>query len=243
MTAQVAAVAAEGIAHQQEAVSPSSCCCSSPASSSPSGHSIELTVWSEGREKVVEVPTVSLHGQEIDRFVLWAGAFLQETYRELYLTQKDLPKGIYVSRYFLGSPGDYYNLKAKTWILEVNGHPTTNLDEFLQAVAGLTDEEFVRVHLVDGRGKVRVLTMKPDLHYWPTVEFRQDSLGSLDWSLRQLTQKNLLDRVEEEEMAKERQKEWHQFHKSSPVVNLDKEVISSGRREKHELAEEPHHSL
>ena len=40
---------------------------------------------------------------------------------------------------------------------------------------GLEHGEFVRVRTVHLNGKPRVLTLKQDLHYWPTWELRFDA--------------------------------------------------------------------
>ncbi|RLM78256.1 hypothetical protein C2845_PM12G25060 [Panicum miliaceum] len=78
--------------------------------------------------------------------------------------------GVYVARWCHGSPVHRYGLYALQWIIEINGQPTTDLETFIQVVKGLEDGEFVRVRTVHLNGKPRVLTLKQDLHYWPTWE-------------------------------------------------------------------------
>ncbi|KVH92392.1 PDZ domain-containing protein [Cynara cardunculus var. scolymus] len=73
-----------------------------------------------------------------------------------------------------GSPVHRYGLYALQWIVEVNGKPTPDLDAFVNVTKEINDGEFVRVKTVHLNGKPRVLTLKQDLHYWPTWELRFD---------------------------------------------------------------------
>jgi len=67
-----------------------------------------------------------------------------------------------------------YGLYALQWIVEVNGKPTPNLQDFVDVTQELKHGAFVRVKTVHLNGKPRVLTVKQDLHYWPTWELRLD---------------------------------------------------------------------
>ncbi|PHT96460.1 hypothetical protein BC332_34614 [Capsicum chinense] len=73
-----------------------------------------------------------------------------------------------------GSPVHRYGLYALQWIVEVNGKPTPSLDAFVDVTKTIEHGEFVRVRTVHLNGKPRVLTLKQDLHYWPTWELRFD---------------------------------------------------------------------
>ncbi|KAM0048366.1 putative PDZ superfamily protein [Helianthus debilis subsp. tardiflorus] len=77
-----------------------------------------------------------------------------------------------VSRFV--SPVHKYGLYCQQWIVEVNGKPTLDLDAFVNATKEIEHGEFVRVRTVQLNGKPRVLTLKQDLHYWPTRELRFD---------------------------------------------------------------------
>ncbi|MFS7955760.1 hypothetical protein Hanom_Chr07g00646371 [Helianthus anomalus] len=61
-----------------------------------------------------------------------------------------------------------------SWESEVNGKPTPDLEAFVNVTKEIENGEFVRIKTVHLNGKPRVLTLKQDLHYWPTWELRFD---------------------------------------------------------------------
>ncbi len=69
---------------------------------------------------------------------------------------------------------------------QVNGAPTRTLDELLAVVRALPAGAPVRVMVQEIRGKEQMVTLRPDDHYWPTVEVRRLEDGSWaapeDWS-------------------------------------------------------------
>ena len=78
--------------------------------------------------------------------------------------------GVYVSRWYHGSPAHRYSLYALNWIASINGVATPDVDTFLAAVSSLPHRAPVRVGLVHVETtKPKVLTLKQDLVYWPTV--------------------------------------------------------------------------
>ncbi len=56
---------------------------------------------------------------------------------------------------------------------QVNGAPTKNLDELLAVVRDLPPGAPVRVMVQEIRGKQQMVTIRPDPHYWPTVECKR----------------------------------------------------------------------
>jgi S1-C subfamily serine protease len=108
---------------------------------------------------------------------LWAGAILQEPFREI-AAQRGLPReGVYVARYWFGSPANRYGLRATRRVLAVDGTRTPDLDAFAAAIAGVPDRGSVRLRTVDLDGRVDVMTLKTDLEYWPTSELRRGQAG------------------------------------------------------------------
>jgi len=131
--------------------------------------SLRVRVLRDGREQELDVATTPLSGRGSERAVLWAGALLQRPHRAL-ATQRYLePSGVYVARYWFGSPANRYGLRATQRILAVDGVPTPDLDAFLAAVAGRPDRGAVRLRTEDLAGKASVLTLQLDLAYWPTA--------------------------------------------------------------------------
>jgi hypothetical protein len=146
---------------------------------------VQLKVLREGTELELTVPTEPLMGGGTDRGVLWAGTLLQEPPLALARDHSLLREGVYISRYWYGSPANRYGLRATSRIVEVNGTATPDLDRFLAAVAKTKDRGSVRLKVLDLEGRVRVKTLKLDLEYWPTWELRRSADG---WQRRQISE-------------------------------------------------------
>jgi S1-C subfamily serine protease len=138
---------------------------------------VSLRVLRDGEEIEVDVPTVRLPGTGTERAVLWAGALIQEPHWALPMQWGLGTQGVYVSRYWYGSPANRYGLRATRRILAVDGNPTPDLDRFLSAVADKPDRGPVRIKTVSLDGKVEVITLKLDLEYWPTSMLEQGGEG------------------------------------------------------------------
>jgi len=134
------------------------------------GERVALRILRDGKEADVVVPTAPLDGVGTDRALIWAGTLLQRPPRAV-ARQQQLPReGVYVARYWFGSPADRYGLEATLRILEVDGTPTPDLGAFLAAVQGKPDRGSVRLEVADLEGRVSVVTLELDLGYWPTYE-------------------------------------------------------------------------
>jgi S1-C subfamily serine protease len=145
---------------------------------------VELQVLREGEELQLTVPTEFLPGEGTDRGVLWAGTLLQKPPPALARDHALPREGVYISRYWFGSPANRYGLRATSRIVEVNGMPTPDLDRFLGAVADTRDRGSVRLKVLDLEGRVRVKTLKLDLEYWPTWELFRGRTG---WERRRIS--------------------------------------------------------
>ncbi|KAG0612336.1 hypothetical protein M758_6G019400 [Ceratodon purpureus] len=142
---------------------------------------LDVTLFRQGREINIEVGIDDRDGFGTTRMVNWAGCVLQEPHAAVralgFLPQQG--HGVYVARWCHGSPVHRYGLYALQWIVEVNGKPTPNLQDFVDVTQGLEHGAFVRVKTVHLNGKPRVLTVKQDLHYWPTWELRLDPTSAM----------------------------------------------------------------
>ena len=63
----------------------------------------------------------------------------------------------------------------------MNGVPTPTLDAFVAATRPVEDGAFARLELVSLTGRPKVVSVKMDLHYWPTWELRRREDGSDEW--------------------------------------------------------------
>lgn len=73
-----------------------------------------------------------------------------------------------------GSPAQRYGLPTNVLIVAVDGRPISGLGDFLQAVAKRADREEVLLHLRTASGARRALSLRLDMHYWPTWLLRAE---------------------------------------------------------------------
>ncbi|XP_042501521.1 protease Do-like 7 [Macadamia integrifolia] len=137
---------------------------------------LNMTIFRQGREIELVVGTDIRDGNGTTRMVNWCGCIIQDPHSAVralgFLPEEG--HGVYVARWCHGSPVHRYGLYALQWIVEVNGKLTPDLEAFVDVVKGLEHGEFVRIRTVHLNGKPRVLTLKQDLHYWPTWELSFD---------------------------------------------------------------------
>ncbi|KAB1211283.1 Protease Do-like 7 [Morella rubra] len=137
---------------------------------------LNLTIFRQGHEIEILVGTDVRDGNGTTRVINWCGCIVQDPHPAVralgFLPEEG--HGVYVVRWCHGSPVHRYGLHALQWIVEVNGKPTPDLDALVNVTKELEHGEFVRVRTVYLNGKPRVLTLKQDLHYWPTWELRFD---------------------------------------------------------------------
>jgi S1-C subfamily serine protease len=145
---------------------------------------VKVTVWRDGAEKELQLRTVALDGQDIDRVLIWAGATLQAPHRAMAAQRGIAPFGVFVSFFFYGSPATHYGLYAGRRITEVDGQPTADLDAFIKAVSGKPDRASLRLKTVSWNGQTDVITLKLDKHYWPAYELERQKDGG--WTRRAL---------------------------------------------------------
>jgi S1-C subfamily serine protease len=138
---------------------------------------VTATIWRDGEAKEIEIETVPLHGNDIDRAVSWAGTLLQDPHRALAAQRGIEPAGVYIAYFSYGSPATRYGLWAGRRIVQVNGVDTPDLQSFIEAVAGQEDRAAVRLKTVTWNGAVEVITLKLDNQYWPAYEIRRTDDG------------------------------------------------------------------
>ncbi|KAL8123930.1 hypothetical protein AgCh_011801 [Apium graveolens] len=137
---------------------------------------LKLTIFRQGSEIELLVGTDVRDGTGTTRVINWCGCIVHEPHSAVralgFLPEEG--HGVYITRWCHGSPVHRYGLFALQWIVEVNGKPTPDLDSFVDVTKELEHGVFVRVKTIHLNGKPRVLTLKQDLHYWPTWELRFD---------------------------------------------------------------------
>jgi S1-C subfamily serine protease len=138
---------------------------------------VAVVVLRAGEEVALELETTPLDGGGTEHFALFAGAVLQEPHRAIVVQKGIASQGVYVAWLWYGSPANRYQMRATRRILAVDGLLVPDLDAFLAAVRNREDRSVVRLHMLDLEGTPEVVTLKLDLEYWPTREFRRGADG------------------------------------------------------------------
>lgn len=138
---------------------------------------VRLTIWRDSRAEELEIETVALDGQGIDRAVSWAGALLQDPHRDMAAQRGIEPYGVYVAFFNYGSPATRYGLWAGRRIVAVDDVATPDLESFVQIVAGKQDQASLRLKTINWNGAVEIITLKLDNQYWPAYEIRRTEQG------------------------------------------------------------------
>ena len=102
---------------------------------------------------------------------------LQEPHRAIAVQKGIASQGVYVAWLWYGSPANRYRTRATRRFVAVEGVLVPDLDAFLAAVRNREDRSVVRLHMLDLEGTPEVVTLKLDLEYWPTREFRRGADG------------------------------------------------------------------
>ena len=109
---------------------------------------VAVEVLRDGNVVRLDVATVVLSGAGVRRVVMWAGALLQEPYRDMAAQRGVDPTGVYVSYFAFGSPASRYGLYAGRRITQVDGVAIADLDQFLEVVSTRGNREAVRLTTV-----------------------------------------------------------------------------------------------
>jgi len=138
---------------------------------------VAVTIWRNGEVQEIDLQTVALDGQGIDRAISWAGALIQNPHRAMAAQRGVSTDGVYIAYFSYGSPSTRYGLWAGRRVVEVNETPTPNLQAFVDAVKDIGHRESVRLKTMSWNGTADVITLKLDTQYWPAYEIRRTDDG------------------------------------------------------------------
>ncbi|KAI8355477.1 trypsin-like cysteine/serine peptidase domain-containing protein [Mortierella sp. GBAus27b] len=142
---------------------------------------LEMVVLRKKTEIKVTVPTEEVDGNGTSRLVIWAGAMMHEPHKAVLQQSKTLPSRVYVSARSKGSPSYMYGMVPTMWITHINGTPTPDLDALLKVVRLCPDNTYVRVKTMSFDMIPTVLSVKTNMHYWPTAEMVRDENEESGW--------------------------------------------------------------
>lgn len=97
---------------------------------------LKIIILRDGKEIEITVPRIIISGAPKVDIIHWAGAILQNPHRMLSFHVKHIPKGLYISLMFNGSPAQRDQMSACWFVTEVDGHAVEDIDSFLRVVEG-----------------------------------------------------------------------------------------------------------
>lgn len=132
---------------------------------------ITLTVLRHRRVKTLTMHTASVDSATLNRVLIWGGAVLQRPPRTLAAQRHQPRDGVWVAYFNYGSPASRYGLSPGLRIIAVNDLSTPSLDTFLAATRLATKKHAtLRLKTVNPNGRVGLVAMQLEPHYWPTYE-------------------------------------------------------------------------
>lgn len=126
---------------------------------------VPATIVRAGKEKNVEIPTISIENLETNRAVLFQGAILHKPHFGVRQALSKLPSEIYVSGVEQGSPAGLYEMHPVTFITHLNDIETLDLDAFLRAAEEVPDNTFFRIRMMTRDMVPVMVTMKKCDYY------------------------------------------------------------------------------
>ncbi|KAL7753110.1 hypothetical protein RI367_001562 [Sorochytrium milnesiophthora] len=141
---------------------------------------LELVIVRAKKVKRVTVQTSPMDTSGTRRFVVWAGALIQEPHKAVRQQSKRIHSGCYISGRSRGSPS-MYGMAPTQWVTHINDQPTPNLDALIAAVRDGKTGEYVRVKLLSFDNVPSVISIKINNHYFPAMEMRQDKSVPTGW--------------------------------------------------------------
>lgn len=142
---------------------------------------LKMVILRKRKELTLNIPTILAEASETDRVVMCFGALLQAPHRAVRQQSKTLHTQVYVSAKSKGSPAYQYGLVPTMFITHINGVFTPDLDAFLKAVLPIPDNTYVRIRTTTFDNIPIVLTLKLNLHYFPTIELIKDETCENGW--------------------------------------------------------------
>ncbi|OLY84555.1 Pro-apoptotic serine protease [Smittium mucronatum] len=161
---------------------------------------VKITILRDGNEMDIPVHTSELSILETKKVIGWAGGIIQEPYRAVQEQVKKLPSKVYVTCTLFGSPASGYGLKPGVWITEIEGNKIYTMDDFIDRIQSLAkrsedysgDKEsilegaiesgYVRLNVVNKIGVSKVISMRLDEHYWPSMCITVKDDNPFEWS-------------------------------------------------------------
>ncbi len=133
---------------------------------------VTVTYLSEGNVHTRKLKTTLLDGRDIAQVFYWSGLYLHAPHRAAQQQGNISDDGVYVASYSYGSPATRYGVFAMQRIVEIDGQPIKNTDDFVNAVKGKEHQAPVIIKTLGFRNNSKVITLRVDNNYWPFYEIK-----------------------------------------------------------------------
>ena len=134
---------------------------------------VSVSVWRDDKQLDLAINPQILSNTDTDTIYLWSGALIQKPHRAVAAQYSIEAKGVFVSWFWYGSPANQYKLKPLSRIVEFEGEEVKDLEGFIALTSKHQHRDYVRIRLLDLIGRESIITLKQDLHYWPTQKIHQ----------------------------------------------------------------------
>ena len=149
---------------------------------------LKATIIRKREQMQLDVATVPTEEFETKRSVIFCGAVLHRPHHAVRQQISKIHSDVYVSGRMPGSPAYMYGLAPTNFVTHVNGVATPDLDAFVAETNKIPDNTYFRLKLMTFDNQPWVVTMKQNMHYFPTVEFVKDPSEREGW--RRVTYEN-----------------------------------------------------
>jgi len=136
---------------------------------------VTLSINRLGKELEIKVKTRLMNGVGTQNILQWAGALIQTPHRELSLQRGIKPRGVYVSYVFHGSPANRSGLSSLLRIVEFNGEPVDDFQQFKQLTKKYKDDKFIQLKVLDLIDRESVISLRQNIYYWPSREIIREN--------------------------------------------------------------------
>lgn len=134
---------------------------------------LSAQVFRQGKELTVTVPTFSITDLDVTYFIHFCGATVHKPHLAARQNFNPLHSEVYLSAFDAGGPAKLYGLNTVTFICDVDGSRIVTMEDFREAVRKIPNNKYFNL-TVKAWNMPRVVSLKKNTKYFPTLECRKD---------------------------------------------------------------------
>ena len=128
---------------------------------------LKFKVVRDGKVEDLDISTV--HVDETDAIVIFAGCILQMPHHAVRQAMTDIPKGVYCTFRGESAPATQYGISSTNFITHINEVETPDLETFLTEVKKIPDNSYCKIRLMTFDNVPFAISLKTNYHYFPTA--------------------------------------------------------------------------